>query len=313
VSFFNFITKNIAFRGRRSTETRRNGPSDSKHRQEISIIPELSNAGHEVVPGVRVWYVPYGSNSDQIEGCAELTSADVAEFALIRNAGVRRRSLATRAALRRALSLRVDEKVAPGEWRFDRTDNGKPRLSPNVRNLEFSCSHTNSASIIAISTAGEIGIDIADAEFPAGAAWLADVMSDRERIALNELPEADRVGAISRLWTLKEAYVKMLGIGIAQMSEAAFDLCDDRLLLGEPNEGIAKPMFRTWLVNNQGHRLSVALAMSRYEASGAPSKRQSSEGSLVYPRSQLASFAKRARERVAPFAPVFRIAGSAQA
>jgi 4'-phosphopantetheinyl transferase len=226
---------------------------------------------------------------------------------------VRRRSLTVRVALRRALSQSVDGKISPDGWRFDRTGYGKPQLSPNVRNLEFSCSHTNSASIIAVSTAGEIGVDVADAAFPAGAEWLADVMSDQERIALNELPEGDRGGAISRLWTLKEAYVKMLGIGIAQMSEAAFDLYDDRLLPGEPNEGIARPRFRTWLVNNQGHRLSVALAMSRHEESGAPSKRQSSEGSLVYPRSQLAAFAKRARERAAAFAPVFRIAGGAPA
>ncbi len=73
-------------------------------------------------------------------------------------------------------------------------------------------------------------------------------MSDQERIALNELPEGDRGGAISRLWTLKEAYVKMLGIGIAQMSEAAFDLCDDRLLPGEPNEGTrSRGLGRGWL------------------------------------------------------------------
>jgi 4'-phosphopantetheinyl transferase len=311
VNHFNFITKNISFCAVSQANKKKSGRSVGQFAPEVA--PDVQNAGHEVVPGVQIWYVVHGANSNSPETDLVLTKADFEEFAAIRHADVRRRSLSARAVLRRALSEMVDGRTAPEGWRFERTETGQPKLAAKQNALQFSCSHTSRISIVAVSTVGDVGIDIADATFESAVNWLEDVMAPGEQTALARLPETKRDGAIARLWTLKEAYVKMLGIGIAEVAQAAFDLSDDRLLSGGSNGTRAKPVFRTWIVNSQGHRYSVALALSCFESPRASFKRCQSEGSLVDPRSKLAILAKRARERASSFASVFRAASSAQA
>jgi 4'-phosphopantetheinyl transferase len=248
-------------------------------------------SGRHAVPGVRIWYVAHGSNSKFEDHETALTKSDLDEFASVRHAETRQRSLATRAVLRRALSECVGGKVAPNAWRFDRTENGQPILRGGENNLKFSCSHTPRMSVIAVSTGGEVGVDIADASFEFAADWLDDVMSARERRALERVPRSKIGRAVSRLWTLKEAYVKMLGTGIAEVADVAFDLSDDRLLAGGSSGRFIQPVLRTWIVGNQGHRYSVALASCSLVASRAPLIGCLSEGSGGYSRNQFSSLA----------------------
>ena len=126
----------------------------------------------------------------------------------------------------------------------------------------------------------------ADAVLDFGSDWLEDVMSGQELKALGKLPENRLGGAVSRLWTLKEAYVKMLGTGIAEVGDVAFDLSDDRLLSGGSNDRFVQPVFRTWIVANQGHRYSVALASSRSVVSRTPLSCRLSEGPRVNSRDE---------------------------
>jgi 4'-phosphopantetheinyl transferase len=280
----NFITKRSAFSSVFRTIRRLNGPESAFSRPAESCAADPQDEGQEIVPGVRIWYVSHGTNSNSEKEEAALTKADLDEFASVRHVGVRQRSLATRAILRRALSETVAGRVPAESWRFERTINAQPILSNGENNLKFSCSHATGASIIAVSTVGDVGIDIADATLDFSSDWLPDVMSARELSALGKLPESKRGGAVSRLWTLKEAYVKMLGTGIAEVADVAFDLSDDRLLSGGSNDRFAQPVFRTWIVNNRGHRYSVALASSRSVASHAPLSCRLSEGPRVYSR-----------------------------
>jgi 4'-phosphopantetheinyl transferase len=287
----NFITKRSAFSSVFRTIRRLNGPKSAFSRSPESFATDPQKEGQEIVPGVRIWYVSQGTNSNSKKEETVLTKADFDEFASVRHVGVHRRSLATRAVLRRALSETVAGRVPPEAWRFKRTINAQPILSNGENNLKFSCSHTTGMSVIAVSTVGDVGIDIADAALDFSSDWLLDVMSVRELSALEKLPKSKRGGAVSRLWTLKEAYVKMLGTGIAEVADVAFDLSDDRLLSGGSNDRFAQPVFGTWIVNNRGHRYSVALASSRSVASHAPLSRRLSEGPLVYSRDKFPIFA----------------------
>ena len=247
------------------------GCVDSQSPREVSVN---AVARFDAAPGVQVWYVPHDNAQGYEAACSTLTDADRDEFASIRHLPVQRRSLKTRAVLRRALSEAVGGRTAPHEWQFRRTDDGKPLLYPNLSNLKFSCSHTPWASVIAVSSVGEIGIDVAEAAFQSNPDWIADVLSPEEQSALHQVPECERGSALSRLWTLKEAYVKLLGIGIADPTAVAFDLRNNRLMSAHCHRVLAKPDFRTWIVNSQGRQLSVALAMSGFRSDDVPSRRR---------------------------------------
>jgi 4'-phosphopantetheinyl transferase len=243
----------------------------------------------DAAPGVQVWYVPHDNAQGFEAVCSTLTDADRQEFASIRHLPVRRRSLKTRAVLRRALSEAVGGKTAPHEWQFRRTEDGKPLLYPNSSNLSFSCSHTPWASVIAVSSVGATGIDIAEAAFPASPEWIGDVLSPEEQSAFADLPQSERGTVLSRLWTLKEAYVKLLGIGIAEPTAVAFDLRNNRLISEHCHRMIATPDFRTWIVNSQGRRLSVALAVGGCRSDDVPSRRKPGGQTRVIPATEWAS------------------------
>lgn len=247
--------------------------------------------GQEAVPGVRIWYVEHNPNANPEDDKAFLTKADFAEFAAIRHLETRKRSLVVRAALRQVLSDSVGGKVSPDAWRFARTENGQPILVNGENNLKFNCSHTSFMSVIVVSTVGDVGVDIADASFDYADDWLGEVMSKPELKALAKLAGGKRADAVSRLWTLKEAYVKMLGTGIAEIADVAFDLGDDRLLSGSSHDWFLQPVFRTWIVNSQGRRYSVALASGSFTSMRAPLSRCLSEDARGYSRDRFPALA----------------------
>lgn len=280
-------------------------PADIPHSDWSILVP-----GPEFSPDVRIWYVPHDRNRAN-DRCAALTAEDEAEFAPIRDFASRERSLTTRAALRIALSEMVDGEIEPRAWRFGRTATGKPMLENGPENLHFSCSHTDAVSILAVSRTCDVGVDIEASVFPSTEQWLADTFTGSERRAVNALPATERDQAVSRLWTLKEAYLKMLGTGIADALVVAFDPRNDRLVSGHQARGVATT-FKTWIANCQGQPLSVAVALRDTRTKGA-SWRQSIEECLVRLRAKSASPGKRADQGTTIAAPLLRGAGRAAA
>jgi 4'-phosphopantetheinyl transferase len=268
-------------------------PRNSACPKEIPI-PDCAilAPGPEISPDVRIWYVPHRPWNLPAEQSKVLTSEDLAEFAPVRDTPTRRRSLTTRAALRIALSDVVNGDTPALAWRFSRTERGKPTLQNGPKNLSFSCSHTEYASIIAVSMECEVGVDIEASVFPVSGQWLADTVTASEQKAVNALPVSERDQAISRLWTLKEAYLKMLGIGIADALVVAFDPRNNRLVSGQQDRQAATT-FKTWIANCQGRPLSVAIAIRGGKRKGT-SWRQSIEACLGRLRAEFASPGKRA-------------------
>jgi 4'-phosphopantetheinyl transferase len=167
--------------------------------------------------------------------------------------------------LRQALSSYAP--IAPQEWTFSAEAFGKPRLSGPVRMpLEFNLSHTSGAVACAFARSRPVGVDV---QSDAGAGKLfslaKQVFSERETAMLKRLAEADRDRAAIRLWTLKEALAKALGVGI----RLPFPQIDFRLESDRP------PSFRSSLPgldgaawrfacfeSDSGHWLSLAVPQS---------------------------------------------------
>lgn len=147
----------------------------------------------------------------------------------LRGAEERRDVIAAHALARRLLSAAAPE-VAPAAWRFDRTPRGKPFVRPGAGShptLPFSLSHSHGLVACAVGHRGEIGLDLeGDARFDVEAV-ATDVCSADERAQLAGLADRARTARFLDFWTLKEAYAKARGIGIAAgLTRLSFDLRD---------------------------------------------------------------------------------------
>lgn len=134
----------------------------------------------------------------------------------IANRNRRTAHIASRALVRLALSEYSGKMVRPEAWRFTTNAYGKLTLAQaNRRRLSFSISYAISLLAIGVSESPQLGIDlepIPDWTY-ADVTW--DALSPREAAAIEALPVAERYGAFLKIWTMKEAYTKCLGVGVS--------------------------------------------------------------------------------------------------
>ena len=120
------------------------------------------------------------------------------------------------ALLRTSLSRYAD--VAPAVWRFEEAPGGKPYLAPGaaVADLAFNLTHTDGLVACAIGRNRRIGVDVEGVDRTVDDSVASRFFSEAERADLERLP-AGRVRSTRffELWTLKEAYVKATGAGLA--------------------------------------------------------------------------------------------------
>jgi 4'-phosphopantetheinyl transferase len=129
---------------------------------------------------------------------------------------VRGRWVASRAFLRRTLAPLTG--ADPADLVFDYGDAGKPSLPGGP---EFSLAHSGDYALLAFA-AVPVGVDLEQVR--PGLAALPSVerfFSAAERTELDALPEPRRVAHFFELWTLKEAYLKATGEGLARRSLGA--------------------------------------------------------------------------------------------
>jgi len=169
---------------------------------------------------------------------ATLSSPERERAALFRSDLHRNRFIAGRGFLRAVLGgyLRIEPSAVP----FDYGPQGKPVLAGRLAEsgLHFNLAHSEDLALLAVTTAGMIGIDVervrplADAE-----ALVARFFSRRESAAFRKLPADEQPEAFFNLWTRKEAWLKATGEGIAhslQKVEVSF-------LPGEPARALCLP------------------------------------------------------------------------
>jgi 4'-phosphopantetheinyl transferase len=138
--------------------------------------------------------------------------------------------LAAHALLRITLSRYAP--CEPAQWRFTRGAQGKPEIEAKIEAkadlpaLRFNLSHTKDMVACVVSLNSVCGVDVERIRPMKDMAGIAEtVFSNAEVSSLHALDEADRPDTFFKIWTLKEAYIKAIGQGLAApLKDISFDI-----------------------------------------------------------------------------------------
>lgn len=170
-----------------------------------------------------------------------IVSADeLAEAEQLKRVSARARAIAARALVRATLAESAFKSTGgePATLAFELGPNGKPRLADV--GPPFSVSHSLDRLLVAVSDAGEVGVDVEKRGVPRDQAGIArTAFNEADRAALGI--DADE-RAFLRVWTAKEAVLKALGVGLqTPMGEVALGaraLASLHEELWEPGEAV---------------------------------------------------------------------------
>jgi len=171
-----------------------------------------------------------------------------------------RESLATRALVRTALShCRAD---APEAWRFRDNEHGKPFLDPDC-GVQFNVSNSVGMVVCLVAEGAEVGVDVESHARSSNIMTVVErVFSEAERAQLDKLDHAAKLDRVLSLWTLKEAYIKARGMGLAlPLEEISFLFGGAEGIRLEIALGIdVNPnRWRFCSLDHSGHRIAVVV------------------------------------------------------
>lgn len=115
----------------------------------------------------------------------------------------------------------------PQDWTFRKNDHGRPDVdNAGYQQLIFNLSHTDGLVVCAVTTRHALGVDVEDRQRNTRTAEIADrFFSPSEVSALRRLPQREQRERFFLLWTLKEAYIKARGLGLAlPLDKFSFDV-----------------------------------------------------------------------------------------
>jgi 4'-phosphopantetheinyl transferase len=167
---------------------------------------------------------------------AEIERAN--RFRLMRD---RNRFVAGRGLLRVLLSRYLQ--IEPREVKFSYGTHGKPSLGKVFAGsgLCFNLAHSHNLALLAVTTAGPVGVDVERIDPMADTRPLvARFFSARESAAFDRLPTDLKPAAFFNLWTRKEAWLKATGEGISHLLdqvEVSFAPGAPARLLSLPGDG----------------------------------------------------------------------------
>ncbi|MQA05914.1 MAG: 4'-phosphopantetheinyl transferase superfamily protein, partial [Streptosporangiales bacterium] len=142
--------------------------------------------------------------------------------------------LAAHGLVRTALSSR-DPSTEPSRWHFRAAAQGRPELDCAQHDvaLRFNLSHTEGTVACVVTAGADCGIDVEHTPGAADVTLLArGTLTADERAALAAYSGERRRREFFRYWTLKEAYAKARGLGMAMpFQEVGFDLGGDAVRL----------------------------------------------------------------------------------
>jgi 4'-phosphopantetheinyl transferase len=137
--------------------------------------------------------------------------------------------LATRVLVRGILADALGR--PPDALRFEESSHGKPFLHPAAaEGLAFSASRTPAWVTLVVTRGTACGIDVEPVHRPADVEAIARRFAPAERALLERTDPAERRRAFFQLWTLKEAFLKAHGTGLA----VGLDACSFSLPAGAP-------------------------------------------------------------------------------
>lgn len=182
---------------------------------------------------VHVWYVWTGALTDPelLHSYAGLMSPEESavnqRFVFERH---RHEHLISHALVRTALSRYAD--IQPGNWTFKINAHGRPEIEPSpvLPPLRFNLSHTAGLAACAVTLRRDVGVDVEQVRRGLSLVDSAgQVLSPQEAASVQPLLAEERAAAFIEYWTLKEAYVKACGLGLAiPFSDFTFHLEDGK-------------------------------------------------------------------------------------
>ncbi len=224
-------------------------------------------------PSVDVWLAREGLLDDRALA-ARLVSLLAPEELERRNRMAtesgRRQQLLARALQREVLS-RHEPRVPPREWRFVRGESGRPSLAPpfDASGLNFNLAHTPGLVVMAVGRVARIGIDVEAVDKAVPMPVARRYFSAREVAALHALAPEDQPRRFLRLWTLKEAYLKGMGEGLAGGLDSMSFSFDGEA--GVAFERASDPQAHRWVFREFTTRgFQLALAFLDPAAEGPP-------------------------------------------
>ena len=114
---------------------------------------------------------------------------------------------------------------APEDVPLDLGSHGKPKLGGAWSGvpIEFSLSHTKGVVAFAVTHHAPIGIDVEFINSDMDTGNLAErYLAVQETDLLSSVPDTERQSAFFQLWTIKEAYIKGIGLGLSQSLNSFF-------------------------------------------------------------------------------------------
>ena len=160
-------------------------------------------------------YVDLGLGPDrENDAVTWLDTSEKARWRRFTNIDSRREFTLCRAALRDILCARLN--CSNRKLSFDENENGKPLalVRGKPAPVSFNISHSGPHGLIAVVPEGRVGIDVEDRSIPrdiGGAASLTFTPAEQAELAAAD--GAFKTEYFYRVWTMKEALIKALGVG----------------------------------------------------------------------------------------------------
>ena len=220
---------------------------------------------HQLDSEVHIWYnrtdkALVADRLDAAEGV--LSVEELSKYRAISHPESRRSYLAAHAMLRLVLSRYIDRPAI--EWKFERGEHGKPSLclADGVPDIKFNLTHTGGLTACVLSLQGDCGVDVERHDRVHRFESVAQRMfADEEYRFL--LDHAFDPAMFYRFWTLREAYVKALGIGLVGSTKDFYFELDGEMRSARLVHRVAAAESERWSFRLfepvPGYQLSVAL------------------------------------------------------
>jgi 4'-phosphopantetheinyl transferase len=192
---------------------------------------------------------------------ALLSSDERARHERIRTTSDRDEYAIAHALLRSTLSEVGDR--PPTAWQFAAGPFGKPALSDPASPLSFNLSHARGLVACAVAASADVGLDVEPITRATNWRGIASrYFSCAERDEIDRLEPARQAARFFELWTLKEAFVKALGVGLSQpLSAITFSAEQPDAIVFAPPAGIDAAVWQFGLyAPTPEHRMAVAVS-----------------------------------------------------
>lgn len=187
-----------------------------------------------------IWYALPGAirNPELLDGYKQLLSAEeMARYRRFYFERDRHLYLVAWTLVRTTLSRYAD--IPPEAWRFRTNEYGRPEIAEPAAHsgLRFNLSHTRGLTACIVAEGVDVGIDVEDRRRDTlGADIARRYFSASEVAAFERLSEERQETVFFEYWTLKEAYIKAIGVGISLgLGRFSFALDGRGVPVGDPD------------------------------------------------------------------------------